>query len=240
MAAMAMIAATVPAAACARDISLGEVEQQVLRANREVQAARRGVESAGAQVMQADVRPNPVVSLNTLNISSNPGVGPGSLGSKRVDSVFRVDQTLERGNKRELRIDAAQGLERAARGDALDVLRQQLLAARAAYADLQEAQQKADILEGTAQLLARALSVAQLRLKAGDIAAAEVSRVQVDAERAQNDLRAAQAERRRLAPEPADSIAQGRPSKRNRRELDAWRQPPAEWNDRWSASIDDE
>ena len=194
MAAMAMIAATVPAAACARDISLGEVEQQVLRANREVQAARRGVESAGAQVMQADVRPNPVVSLNTLNISSNPGVGPGSLGSKRVDSVFRVDQTLERGNKRELRIDAAQGLERAARGDALDVLRQQLLAARAAYADLQEAQQKADILEGTAQLLARALSVAQLRLKAGDIAAAEVSRVQVDAERAQNDLRAAQAE----------------------------------------------
>lgn len=53
-------------------------------------------------------------------------------------------------------------------------------------------------------------------------------------------LRAAQAERRRLAPEPADSIAQGRPSKRDRRELDAWRQPPAEWNDRWSASIDDE
>jgi ribosome-associated heat shock protein Hsp15 len=52
--------------------------------------------------------------------------------------------------------------------------------------------------------------------------------------------RAAQAERRRLAPEPADSIAQGRPSKRDRRELDAWRQPPADWNDRWSASIDED
>ncbi|MCU0941244.1 MAG: RNA-binding S4 domain-containing protein [Hydrogenophaga sp.] len=52
--------------------------------------------------------------------------------------------------------------------------------------------------------------------------------------------RAALAERRRLAPEPADSIAQGRPSKRDRRELDAWRQPPANWNERWSASIDDD
>lgn len=53
-------------------------------------------------------------------------------------------------------------------------------------------------------------------------------------------LRAAQTERRRLAPEPAESIVQGRPSKRDRRELDAWRQPPAGWNDRWSASLEDD
>lgn len=54
-------------------------------------------------------------------------------------------------------------------------------------------------------------------------------------------LRQAAAERKRLAPEPADSIAQGRPSKRDRRELDAWRNtPPADWNDRWSASIDED
>lgn len=53
--------------------------------------------------------------------------------------------------------------------------------------------------------------------------------------------RQAAAERRRLAPEPADAITQGRPSKRDRRELDAWRQAPsAGWNDRWSASIDED
>ncbi len=52
--------------------------------------------------------------------------------------------------------------------------------------------------------------------------------------------RLAAAEQRRLAPEPAAAIAQGRPSKRDRRELDAWRRPsaPADWNDRWSASLD--
>lgn len=43
------------------------------------------------------------------------------------------------------------------------------------------------------------------------------------------------AERRRLAPEPALTIEQGRPTKRGRRELDDARG----WGDRWSASLDD-
>jgi len=43
-------------------------------------------------------------------------------------------------------------------------------------------------------------------------------------------------ERRRLAPEPADSIEHGRPTKRERRDLDQARG----WGDRWSASLDDE
>ena len=40
------------------------------------------------------------------------------------------------------------------------------------------------------------------------------------------------AEQRRLAAEPADSIEQGRPTKRNRRTLADWQ--------RWSASLDDD
>ena len=44
------------------------------------------------------------------------------------------------------------------------------------------------------------------------------------------------AEARRLAPEPAHSIEQGRPSKRDRRDLE---RTQVQWQ-RWSASIDDE
>lgn len=51
-------------------------------------------------------------------------------------------------------------------------------------------------------------------------------------------LRQAAAEQRRLAPEPAHTITQGRPTKRDRRELQQTREPDA-WNDRWSASLDD-
>ena len=45
--------------------------------------------------------------------------------------------------------------------------------------------------------------------------------------------REAAAEQRRLAAEPALSIEQGRPTKRDRRQLDQTR-----WGDRWSASVD--
>ena len=43
------------------------------------------------------------------------------------------------------------------------------------------------------------------------------------------------AEQRQLAPEPAQTLTQGRPTKRDRRDL----QQVHEWNERWSASIDD-
>ena len=49
--------------------------------------------------------------------------------------------------------------------------------------------------------------------------------------------REAAAEQRRLAPEPALTIEQGRPTKRGRRELDDARRG---WGDRWSASLDGE
>jgi ribosome-associated heat shock protein Hsp15 len=48
--------------------------------------------------------------------------------------------------------------------------------------------------------------------------------------------RAQAAEQHRLAPEPALSIDQGRPTKRGRRELDDAQKG---WGDRWSASVDD-
>lgn len=50
--------------------------------------------------------------------------------------------------------------------------------------------------------------------------------------------REAAAERRRRAPEPAQTISQGRPSKKDRRDIDAAR-GRAGWDARWSASIDD-
>ena len=53
--------------------------------------------------------------------------------------------------------------------------------------------------------------------------------------------RAANAEMRRLAPEPAHSQTMGRPTKRDRRDIEGLSDPAPrdDWNDRWSASLDD-
>lgn len=45
-------------------------------------------------------------------------------------------------------------------------------------------------------------------------------------------LREALARQRRVAPEPASSIEQGRPTKRDRRQMDK------AWNERWSAGLE--
>jgi len=170
--------------AAARDLTLADAESLLMENNRELQAARRAVESAEAQKLIAGARPNATLSINSTAIAS---------GSK-ADTVFRIDQPFERGNKRELRLDAAAGLQRAALSDSLDVQRQQLAAVRGAYFDLKLAQERSQVLAETAQLFAGTLSAAQRRLRAGDLAPADVAKVQVDYERSQNDARVAQAD----------------------------------------------
>lgn len=170
--------------AAARDLTLAEAEALLLRNNRELQAARRAVESADAQRVIAGARPNATFSINSTAIGS---------GGK-PDNVIRIDQPFERGGKRELRLDAASGLRRAAQIDSLDVLRQQRALLQGAYFDLKQAQERAQVLAETAQLFSGTLNAAHRRLKAGDLAPADVAKVQVDYERSQNDARAAQAD----------------------------------------------
>ena len=178
----------------ARDLSLAEAERLLGERGRDLIAARRAVEAAGAQREIAAVRPNATLSLNSSSISNNYNNGPGTSNVWRADTVLRIDQPFERGGKRELRMDAAEGLERAARGDSLDALRTQLALLRGAYYDLKQAEEKVAVLGENAQLFGRTFAAAQARLKAGDLAAADVAKVQVDHERAQNDFRVAQAD----------------------------------------------
>jgi len=157
--------------ALARDLTLTQVEELVARNNRELLAARRALESADAQTVIAGARPNATFSVNSTSIAS---------GVQGADTVFRIDQPFERGDKRTLRLDAASGLRLAAQRDSLDVLRQQLAVARAAYFDLKQAQERAQVLDETAALFGGTLKAAQTRLQAGDLAAADVAKVEVD------------------------------------------------------------
>ena len=213
------------ASVAARDLSLADAERLLGERNRELIAARRTLESAGAQREIAAVRPNPTLSLNSTSISNKYNSGPGTSNVWHADTVLRVDQPVERGGKRELRMDAAEGLEQAARGDSLDVLRTQLAQLRGAYYDLKQAEEKVAVLAETAQLFGRTLAAAQVRLKAGDLAAADVAKVQVDHERAQNDARGAEADLARARLALAYLIGEERDAAALRA-VDAW--PPVE------------
>jgi len=176
-------------------LTIAEADRLLQSRNRELQAARRNVEAAQANTVSAGARPNPNLTLGLFSLSPQAGIGAGGLRDKTVDSSVRIDQVIERGNKRELRIAAARNLESASSEDLDDVLRQQRLALRLAYYDLLFAQDKAVILLENARSYERTLAAAELRLKAGDIAASDVARIRVDVLRAENDARAAEADR---------------------------------------------
>lgn len=176
-------------------LTLGAALDRIAARNRDVQSARRALEASRANVLAAGARPNPNLSFGAGAINPKAGIGAGNLRDKTVDTFVRIDQVIERGNKRELRIDNARALENAAGADLSDAVRQQRLAVAAAYYDLLEAQERVAVTAENVDLFARTIAAGEQRLKAGDIAAADLTRIRVDSLRAQNDARLAEADR---------------------------------------------
>jgi len=199
-AAAAQAQGTAPAGAAVA-LTLQAAEARMFAGNRDIALARRAVEQARADTTIAGQRPNPQLGVAIQNINRNRGIGSGTLRDKTVDTIVGISQTIERGGKAELRVAAAQSLVAAAQSDLGDMARTQLLALRYAYHDLQAAQERRSGAEETARLFARSVQAAEQRLKAGDLAAADVARIRVDAARAANDVTAAAADetRARLA-----------------------------------------
>jgi cobalt-zinc-cadmium efflux system outer membrane protein len=187
----AMAASPLPAAA---DLDLATAESLWQRHNREVRLAREGVAAAEADSVAAGQSPNPQFSISTTSINPRTGIGGGSLSQKRVDSVLRLEQLVERGDKRELRQQVAGAMVEAAGRGLADVQRQSLLQLRAAYWELRLAQERQAIAEESAGLFRRSVRAAEHRLKVGDVAGTEVARLRIEAGRAENEARGAQAD----------------------------------------------
>src|SRR5574343_592445 len=188
---------TIPAVVFAGNgnaLSLSEAESLWHEHSRELKLAETGISGAVADVRAAGQRPNPELSLNFASISPSSGYGAGPLKDKKMDSILRVEQLIERGGKRDLRIKGAEARLAASRLDYDDTARQQLAYLRRAYHDLHLAQEKRRLAGEAAELYGKSLAAAGKRQKAGDIAPVEVSRMAVDKARADNDLRQAQNE----------------------------------------------
>lgn len=175
-------------------LSLRSAEALWQAHSRELRLAQAAMSSAAADVQTAGQRPNPDVSLNVLSISPWSGYGAGSWKDKKMDTQLRLDQLIERGGKRDLRIKGAEARRDAAHFDADETARQQLGALRYAYYNLLLAQEKQNLAEETAALYAKSAAAGRLRQKAGDIAPVDLSRLQIDQSRADSEARQAQAE----------------------------------------------
>ena len=171
----------------ADSLGLEPLQRVALERNHDVRVSALVLDSAAAAVTSAAAAPNPMLTVQTMNINPGLGVGAGSLRSKTVDSSVRIDQLLERGGKRDLRRDSALHQAEGAREDVREARRQLRLAVSQAYYDALAAGERLAILDDTAQLYQRTVEVAQKKRQAGDVSPADVARLQVEALRASND-----------------------------------------------------
>src|SRR5471032_2262870 len=213
-------------AAGAQPITLQQAIASALEHNPDLRLSQLGVEGAAAQQTIAGAAPNPTLTLQSFNINANAGVGAGGLRSKTVDSAVRVDQLIERGGKRELRVENAAKLAAASGSDLRETRRQVRLLVSQAYYDLLAADGKLAITRESAQLFDRTVEAARKRQHAGDLAPADVARAQVDALRARNDV--LQAESDLFVARQTLALLIGEPANAAQlTALDAWPDVPA-------------
>jgi len=178
-------------------LSLPAADERVARCNRDVVAARLAVAAAEADLRVALQHPNPSLTLEASNLNPHLGVGSGPLRDKTFDSSIHLDQLIERGGKAELREAQAIANVQAARADVAEQVRLQRLAMRNAFFDLAAAQERMRLQLEFRDLSEQSANASGKRLEAGEVSRAEANRFRLDAARAANDARQAQAERER-------------------------------------------
>ena len=165
--------------------------------NHDLRLTALTVQAAAAARLTAAASPNPTLTVQALNINPSIGIGGGGLRDKTVDSTMRIDQVFERGFKRQLRMATAEQLDAAAQSDLREARRQLRISVAQAYFDALAADEKHTITQQTAALYLDTVTATQKRLQSGDIARADLARLQIDALRAQNDAVQSEADQRK-------------------------------------------
>jgi cobalt-zinc-cadmium efflux system outer membrane protein len=184
-----LLAGLLATAASAEPMTLGQALDAAATANLDVITAGNARDLAVAAVRSANTSPNPVLSYNVSQMPYGRfnGVAPFQVANK----VVRVDETIEMGGKRGLRVAAAKAGLQAAGSDIADTGRQVRAAVTGAFYDLMAADARARRTRAIADSYAASLDLAARRLKAGDISAGDFARQKVDVMRAAADADAA-------------------------------------------------
>jgi cobalt-zinc-cadmium efflux system outer membrane protein len=156
--------------AFAQPLVLDEV-LEAARNNLDVRWAQQEAAASRADILAANHAPLPVLSAKSA-AADQIGLANGALTSQRhFDKSLGLDWTWERGDKRDLRTQAAQRNAAASQASLSEILVQQQLAAKDAFFDLLAAQERVAHVQAMAQSAKQLALTAQKRLQAGDLSA---------------------------------------------------------------------
>lgn len=180
-------------------LTLDQVIEEALSRNLRLLAERFNLSIAEARIIQARLRPNPVLSLggNYLDILGS-GFNPATNAAGPTEINARVDYILERGNKRQERIAVAEASRAVSQLDLLNSTRTLVLDLQSGFTELLLAKENAALAKASLEAFNQIVTVNQTRVTAGDLARVELVRSEVAQLQFSNQVRQAES-RVRLA-----------------------------------------
>ena len=173
-------------------VTLEQVTREALDRNLGLLAERYNVSIAEARMITARLRPNPVLSvgadyLDALGTGFNlvNAAGPGEVN-------FRTDFLLERGGKRQGRMEVAEGARAVAQLNLLNSTRLLLLDVEGAFVDVLLAKENLTLARENLQAFTGIVEVNSARVRAGDLAQVELLRSRVAVLQFQSAVRQAE------------------------------------------------
>jgi outer membrane protein, heavy metal efflux system len=148
-------------------------------------AERYSVDVVRARLLTARLRPNPVFTYDAMipdGVIYDNNVNP-------FEHVFRVDVVLERGGKRDRRIEVAEDAKSVADLQLLNTIRTIVLDVQGAFVDAVLAKQNLALARQSLDAFDSLVQVNTERVRAGDLAQVELSRSRLAALQFRNDVR---------------------------------------------------
>ena len=165
--------------------------KEALDRNLGLLAQRYNVSIAEASLITARLRPNPVVSVGGDHLKLLPGYNEPS-GAGPPEYNVRTDFVLERGGKRQGRVEVAQNGIQLAQLQLLDQVRRLILDVQSAFVDLQLAKANLALAEENLKALTEIVDVNAVRVKSGDLADVELVRSRIAALQFRNQVKQAE------------------------------------------------
>jgi cobalt-zinc-cadmium efflux system outer membrane protein len=166
-------------------LTVDQAVREALDHNLALIAERYNVTVASAAILTAGLRPNPVVTVNAFR----PDQGLVDAGISPNEQVVRTDYVLERGGKRDRRIEQATLAKSVAEFQLLDTTRTLVLDVQTACVDVQLATRNLALARDNLAAFGNVVQINTDRVRTGDLSQVELSRSQLAALQFQNDVR---------------------------------------------------
>ena len=158
-----------------------------------VRTAQGMLRGAQADEVTAGQRANPNLTVGAVSVP-RAGLGAGRFMDKAFDHQIRLDQLVERGDKRGLRQQVAAGQARSAAAELSQARADARADVASVYLDLQSALARAETLRHFVDAGEQSLRLLQARVQAGDAPAMDGARMRTELARLQTEQAQAVAE----------------------------------------------